>query len=40
MKGLKVQVNLENLEDKYVSRCSSDLDCYYGQGRTITTDLT
>ncbi|HHM5293704.1 TPA: TonB-dependent siderophore receptor, partial [Pseudomonas aeruginosa] len=41
VKGLKVQVNLENLEDKkYVSRCSSDLDCYYGQGRTITTDLT
>ena len=27
VKGLKVQVNLENLEDKkYVSRCSSDLD--------------
>ena len=41
VKGLKVQVNLENLEDKkYVSRCAGIWDCYYGQGRTITTDLT
>ncbi len=41
IKGVKVQVNLQNLEDKvYVSRCSSDVDCYYGEGRTLTTELT
>ncbi|MGF6593935.1 iron complex outermembrane receptor protein [Pseudomonas sp. 2835] len=41
LKGVKVQMNLQNLEDKtYVSRCTSDVDCYYGEGRTITTDLT
>ncbi|MCO2324514.1 TonB-dependent receptor, partial [Pseudomonas aeruginosa] len=41
LKGLKLQVNLENIEDKkYVSRCAGIWDCYYGQGRTITSDLT
>ncbi|WP_422419313.1 TonB-dependent siderophore receptor [Pseudomonas sp. GZD-222] len=41
LKGVKLQVNLQNLEDKvYVSRCTSDVDCYYGEGRTLTTDLT
>lgn len=41
LKGVKLQINLQNLEDKvYVSRCTSDVDCYYGEGRTLTTDLT
>lgn len=41
LKGLKLQMNLQNLTDKkYVSRCAGIWDCYYGQGRTITTDLT
>jgi len=41
LKGLKVQVNLENITDKkYVSRCAGIWDCYYGQGRTLVTDVT
>jgi len=41
LKGVSLKVNLENLEDKkYVASCVSDWDCYYGRGRTVTTDLT
>jgi iron complex outermembrane receptor protein len=41
IKGVSVRMNMENLEDKkYVASCRSDWDCYYGQGRTMTTDLT
>ncbi|MDD0977165.1 TonB-dependent siderophore receptor [Pseudomonas fontis] len=41
LKGVKLQVNLQNLEDKtYLSSCQSIWDCYYGEGRTITSNLT
>lgn len=41
LKGVSVRMNLENLEDKkYVASCRSNWDCYYGQGRTIATNLT
>lgn len=39
--GVRVALNVENLEDKtYVATCSSDFDCYYGQGRTLQSSLT
>ncbi|OLU26321.1 TonB-dependent siderophore receptor [Pseudomonas sp. PA15(2017)] len=41
VKGVKVQMNLENLADKkYVASCGSDLDCYYGESRAVTVDVT
>lgn len=41
IKGVDVKLNLENLTDKkYVASCSSTLDCYYGESRTLTADLT
>ncbi|PWB32416.1 TonB-dependent siderophore receptor [Pseudomonas sp. SDI] len=41
LNGVKLQVNLTNLEDKaYVSSCTGPFDCYYGEGRTITSNLT
>jgi len=41
VKGVKVKMNLENLADKkYVASCNSTLDCYYGEGRTMTADVT
>lgn len=41
VRGLKLKLNMHNLEDRrYISSCTSDLDCYYGEGRTMTTDLT
>ncbi|MCO8166414.1 TonB-dependent siderophore receptor [Pseudomonas sp. 21LCFQ02] len=39
--GVAVRLNLENLtNDKYVASCGSDLDCYYGESRTLTADVT
>lgn len=41
VKGVKLRMNLENLTDeKYVASCNSTLDCYYGEGRTMTADVT
>lgn len=41
LKGVKVDMNVENLDDKkYVANCTSNWDCYYGDGRTMTTSLT
>lgn len=41
IKGVKVQANVENLDNKlYVSRCVGVWECYYGQGRTVTANLT
>ena len=41
IKGVKVQANVENLNNKhYVSRCVGFWECYYGQGRTVTANLT
>jgi iron complex outermembrane recepter protein len=41
VRGLKLKLNMHNLEDrKYISSCTTELDCYYGEGRTMTTDLT
>ncbi|WP_426161329.1 hypothetical protein [Pseudomonas sp. PWP3-1] len=32
---------MQNLTNKtYVSQCASDLDCYYGEGRTVVSSLT
>lgn len=41
LEGVRLALNVENLEDKnYVATCSSDFDCYYGQGRTVQSSLT
>ncbi|HDS1736499.1 TonB-dependent siderophore receptor [Pseudomonas sp. BP8] len=41
VRGLRLKLNVHNLADrKYVSSCTSEWDCYYGEGRTLTTDLT
>ncbi|WP_339533069.1 TonB-dependent siderophore receptor [Pseudomonas mucidolens] len=41
LKGVKLALNVQNLSNKtYVSRCTSDLDCYYGEGRTLVSSLT
>lgn len=41
IKGVKLQANIENLDNKlYVSRCSGVWECTYGQGRTVTANLT
>lgn len=41
MKGIRLALNVENLDDKrYVATCSSNFDCYYGQGRTLQSSLT
>ncbi|WP_447588270.1 TonB-dependent siderophore receptor [Aquipseudomonas campi] len=41
IKGVKVQANVENLDNKqYVSRCVGFWECYYGQGRTATANVT
>lgn len=41
IKGVRIQANVENIDDKrYVSRCSGVWECTYGQGRTVTANLT
>ena len=41
LKGVKLAMNVQNLSNKtYVSQCTSDLDCYYGEGRTVVSSLT
>ena len=41
LKGVKLAMNVQNLANKtYVSQCTSDLDCYYGEGRTVVSSLT
>ncbi|WP_236233937.1 TonB-dependent siderophore receptor [Pseudomonas tohonis] len=41
LKGVKLAVNVENLTDKtYVASCRSIWDCYYGQGRTLVSNLS
>lgn len=41
LKGVKLALNVQNLTNKtYVSQCTSDLDCYYGEGRTAVSSLT
>lgn len=41
LKGVKLALNVKNLEDKtYVDLCRSDVDCYYGEGRTVLSSLT
>ena len=41
LKGVKLAMNVQNLTNKtYVSQCTSDLDCYYGEGRTAVSSLT
>jgi iron complex outermembrane recepter protein len=41
VKGVKLQANLQNLtNEKYVAACNSTLDCYYGESRTMTADVT
>ena len=40
LRGMKLQVNLTNLFDRtYVSECSNDVTCVYGNGRTVITSL-
>lgn len=41
VKGVKLKANLQNLTDeKYVAACNGGLDCYYGEGRTLSADVT
>jgi len=41
IQGVRLQANVENIGDKrYVSRCSGVWECTYGQGRTISANLT
>nr|WP_235863200.1 TonB-dependent receptor [Pseudomonas palleroniana] len=41
LKGVKLAMNVQNLTNKtYVSQCTGDLDCYYGEGRTVVSSLT
>ncbi|MFO2466078.1 TonB-dependent siderophore receptor [Pseudomonas sp. 15FMM2] len=41
LKGVKLALNVQNLSNKtYVSRCTSNLDCYYAEGRTAVSSLT
>ena len=41
IQGVRLQANVENIGDKrYVSRCSGVWECTYGQGRTVTANLT
>ena len=41
LKGVKLALNVQNLTNKtYVSQCTSDLDCYYGEGRTAVSSVT
>ncbi|QDG57965.1 TonB-dependent siderophore receptor [Pseudomonas sp. NIBRBAC000502773] len=41
LKGVKLAMNVQNLTNKtYVSQCTSNLDCYYGEGRTVVSSLT
>ncbi|WP_437880288.1 TonB-dependent siderophore receptor [Pseudomonas sp. LRF_L74] len=41
VKGLKLQMNVENLTDKeYISGCTGVWECFYGRGRTVTSNLT
>ena len=40
-KGVKLALNVQNLTNKtYVSQCTSDRECYYGEGRTAVSILT
>jgi iron complex outermembrane receptor protein len=40
LEGLDLRVNATNLlNDKYVGWCQNALQCYYGQGRTVTATL-
>ena len=37
MDGVLLSVNARNIEDKrYVSTCTSEASCFYGQGRVVT----
>jgi iron complex outermembrane receptor protein len=41
LKGVELKVNVNNLlDEKYVSSCTSVWDCYYGEGRTLTADVS
>ncbi|WP_347903095.1 TonB-dependent siderophore receptor [Pseudomonas purpurea] len=41
LKGVKLALNVQNLEDKtYVANCTSEWDCYYGEGRRVVSSLT
>lgn len=41
LKGLTLQVNAANVGDvKYVAACLDDMDCYWGQRRTVYATLT
>lgn len=41
LKGVKLAMNVQNLTNKtYVSKCTTNLDCYYGEGRTVVSTLT
>jgi len=41
LKGVKVAVNVDNVADKkYVANCTSNWDCYYGDGRTVISSVT
>jgi len=41
LKGVKLALNVQNLTNKtYLSQCTSDLDCYYGEGRTAVSSVT
>jgi iron complex outermembrane receptor protein len=38
--GVKIQFNVANLLDReYVSQCSSEVNCLYGNGRTFITSV-
>lgn len=41
VKGVNLKANLQNLTDeKYVAACNGVMDGYYGEGRTMTADVT
>lgn len=41
IKGLQLQLNVENLADKtYISGCTGVWECFYGRGRSVTSNLT
>ncbi len=41
LKGVKLGLTVQNLGDKtYVASCGSSVDCYYGEGRTVVSNLT
>ncbi len=41
LKGVKLAMNVQNLTNKtYVSKCTTNLDCYYGERRAVVSSLT